>query len=192
MIKRLRQEMARRGLTNFEAAVMDAQALAFPAGSFDCALCAFALHSFPHADRVLDEFRRVLAPEGRLGLTLSSRWWWEGDDRWTWHGELLEPLGAPIHPNPPRFTTTPEVEAALDDHGFEDVSVVEDTFPLVFGDFDEWWRWGWSHGYRRILESMGDEELQHYRESCAHELAKRTGRAIEGRLKVLLASARRA
>ena len=41
---------------------MDAENLDFPASFFDFVLCGFALQFFPHLDRALEEFRRVLKP----------------------------------------------------------------------------------------------------------------------------------
>jgi O-methyltransferase/aklanonic acid methyltransferase len=193
MVDRLRQEIMRRGLTNGQAGIMDAEELAFFDGSFGYVLCAFALDGLPDPDRALAHLSRVLRPGGRLGLTLSSRWWFEGDDRWRWHEEFLISLELQLHSGDSRFATAHEVESVLAAHHFQGISVMEDAFPLVFRDFEEWWRWGWSHGYRRVLEAMGEEELERYQESCAQELSVRaTSRGIEGRLEVLLATAERA
>ena len=40
------------------------------------------------------------ARAGLLGLVVSDRWWWEGDDRWGWHSDLLESLGVRIQVDP--------------------------------------------------------------------------------------------
>src|SRR5579862_7552776 len=44
----------------------DAQALPFPDGAFDAALCGFGLRNLDDPARGLREWRRVLAPGGRL------------------------------------------------------------------------------------------------------------------------------
>ena len=41
----------------------------FPDAAFDRVLCGFGLMFFPHQDQALAEFRRVLKPGGRLGVS---------------------------------------------------------------------------------------------------------------------------
>jgi ubiquinone/menaquinone biosynthesis C-methylase UbiE len=48
--------------------VGDAEALPFPAASFDTVVATLALGSIPHVDRALAEVRRVLRPGGKLVL----------------------------------------------------------------------------------------------------------------------------
>ena len=61
-----RAEAARRGLANVEFQAGDAQALPFPAASFDVVVCRAAYHHLEHPERVLAEMRRVARPGGRL------------------------------------------------------------------------------------------------------------------------------
>jgi SAM-dependent methyltransferase len=68
---------------------MDAQQLAVRSESFDAVVCSFALGSFPDPLSALSECWRVAHSGGRLGLVVSDRWWWEGDERWSWHSDLL-------------------------------------------------------------------------------------------------------
>jgi SAM-dependent methyltransferase len=49
-----------------------ADALPYPAGSFDAVVCAFGIGHFPDPERVLAEFARVVVPGGRVALS-----WWE-------------------------------------------------------------------------------------------------------------------
>jgi ubiquinone/menaquinone biosynthesis C-methylase UbiE len=56
----------------------DAQALAFPDGSFDTLVCPVSLCSVPDDRQAIAEMRRVLRPGGRLLLAdhvASSAWW---------------------------------------------------------------------------------------------------------------------
>ncbi len=192
MIGRLAEEIRRRGVRNVLPVLMDAQRLAFPDGSFDAVLCGFALDLFPDPARALREFNRVLRADGRVGLSISSSWWWEGDDRWKWHGELMESLGVGAGLEPRQFATSPEVEEALLGARFVDVRVGEERFGLTFADPEEWWRWAWSHGYRGVLEAMSPGQLEQYREACFRELRRMAASGgIRGRLEVVLATARR-
>jgi ubiquinone/menaquinone biosynthesis C-methylase UbiE len=52
---------------------MDAEALAFPDGSFDAALCALGLMYVPDPDKALAEMTRVVAPGGRVVAAVWGR-----------------------------------------------------------------------------------------------------------------------
>jgi SAM-dependent methyltransferase len=188
MVGRLRQELAARGVDNAAVCRMDAQALGFPGGRFDAVLCGFALDAVPHPQRALAEFHRVLGRVGRLGLTVAPDWWWEVDDRWRWHGELLESLGVRMHGEAAEGRLgTEEVRVAVRAAGFVAVAVAEELFPLVFADAQQWWRWAWSHGYRQVLEAMDQATLECYRAACFERLGVLWGSgAVHGRLKVWL------
>ena len=167
---------------------MDAQQLAVRSESFDAVVCSFALGSFPHPPSALAECWRVARPRGRLGLVVSDRWWWEGDERWSWHGDLLEAVGVPAPAG--RFASAEAINSVLNETGWELQDLVAESFPMVFSGADEWWAWAWSHGYRRILESMGAAELAHYRTECFRQLQQH-GMPVLGHLEVFLACATR-
>ena len=102
----------------------------------------------------------------------------------SWLERLLLSLGVHVHGRPPRFDDPELVRAILERHGFKRVSVAAEEFPLRFVDFDEWWRWGWSHAYRKILESLANPELDRYRIEAASHLERMS--PIEARLEVLI------
>jgi SAM-dependent methyltransferase len=171
-----------RGISNAFVARMDVIALAFPERMFDTVLCGFALAGLPTP--ALRECSRVLRAQGRIGLTVSEGWWWEGDARWQWHSALLEALGIRVDLESRRFSTTQHLAAVLADHGFEGMSVAMESYDLVFADVSEWWSWAWSLGYRQILERMSSSQLERYRVACFEHLQHRP---VQGRLQVFLA-----
>jgi ubiquinone/menaquinone biosynthesis C-methylase UbiE len=65
MVQSTAAEAARRGLSQVRTARMGAEALEFPAASFDAVLCALGLMYVPDVDAAMREMRRVLAPGGR-------------------------------------------------------------------------------------------------------------------------------
>jgi len=65
MIEEVVRRASREGVDNVHAAVMDAQSLAFPDGSFDAAFCLFAFFFLPDRARAFRELFRVLRPGGR-------------------------------------------------------------------------------------------------------------------------------
>jgi ubiquinone/menaquinone biosynthesis C-methylase UbiE len=190
MVKRLREEIARQQLSNARALLMDANRMAFRDRSFDYVLCSFALDSLSDQNRALLEFRRLVGWDGQIGLAISSSWWWEEDERWEWFAQLLDSLEITVRSGPRPLGTLEEVEAALENAGLVGVSATEETFDLAFADEEEWWKWGWSHGWRRVLEAVDDATLEHYRSACIERLRSSRSPGIEGRLKTIVAFAR--
>jgi ubiquinone/menaquinone biosynthesis C-methylase UbiE len=79
MLDKARRRLARYGLTNFEIAVGSALAIDEPYAGFDLVLNCYMFDLLDERDwaGVLDEFRRVLKPGGRLvlaNMTLGERW----------------------------------------------------------------------------------------------------------------------
>lgn len=73
MIAAAREKLRRQGLSNVEYSVRDAldELQRLPDKSVDLILSCFALHYLDTA-KVFDEMRRVLRPDGRIGIATSS------------------------------------------------------------------------------------------------------------------------
>jgi SAM-dependent methyltransferase len=65
MLEAVAAEAAGRGLSNVTVRQAAAEALPFPAGSFDLVLCRFTAHHWQDLEAGLREARRVLKPGGR-------------------------------------------------------------------------------------------------------------------------------
>jgi SAM-dependent methyltransferase len=184
MVDRARYEIGSGGLPNTLLVRMNATTLAFPDSVFDAVLCGFALNGLSTPALALQEFSRVLRAHGRLGLSISEGWWWEGDERWQWHSALVESLGIRIDFRPRQFTKADDLGATVSNQRFDHVSVVSESYDLVFADAGEWWRWAWSHGYREVLEGMSPPQLERYCVVCFEHLQERP---VHGRLQVFIA-----
>jgi arsenite methyltransferase len=67
-------EAEKRGLSSrVQFIVGDAEALPFPAGSFDAVLCECAFCTFPDKAKAATEFARILRPGGRVGMSDLTR-----------------------------------------------------------------------------------------------------------------------
>lgn len=137
---------------------MNAESLDFPDGSFDLVLCGFALWFFPHPEAALREFRRVLRPGGRIGLTT----WTDDCPYQNW---VLRELHACLPPDAPRtppgrrFGTADSLEPVLRETGFAPVATAIEEADFVYPDLDEWWSSIWTAGYRRLVENLQPPEL---------------------------------
>jgi ubiquinone/menaquinone biosynthesis C-methylase UbiE len=154
MLARAAAALRARGHPAARLSVMDAERLALGGGTFDVVLCAFALSSIPHPERALREIRRVLRPGGRVGLVDTAAWYFQQDPRWRWHGEALCAAGVLPAAGVPPADDRATLSEALRRAGFAAVRATEAAVDLPFRDADEWWRWSWSHGSRRLFEAV--------------------------------------
>ena len=164
MVEATAAECARRGLSHVTVRRMDAEEHDFPDDHFDRVLCGFGVFFFPHPYRALAEFRRVLAPGGRLGLST----WGQNDHRWDWLDDLIRPY-LPPKPEPPKDATDdpkpdfrkPEgLRAFLSREGFADIQVVTDEDEHLYASPAQWWAELWTHGARIFLEAIIDNRGQ--------------------------------
>jgi SAM-dependent methyltransferase len=150
MVRAANEEAERRGLGT-RVRVMDAERLEFPDGTFDRVLCGFGLMFFPHLDQALAQFRRVLRPRGRLGVS-------------TWRVSPAEDLHAVLgelsllgdnNQRPPGWITEPDdVARVAVDAGFTDVQVVEDSLTFVYADVEQYWHGLRGNLTRRIADGL--------------------------------------
>ena len=116
----------------------DALALEYPPESFDLALCQQGLQYFPDPTKAMREMRRVLRPEGRVGIAV-----WQGLERHDFLRALTESevkhlstLGVTYEDAAAPFLLG-DAEWLLDatvNAGFEDVRVEQRSFDGRFRD----------------------------------------------------------
>jgi phosphatidylethanolamine/phosphatidyl-N-methylethanolamine N-methyltransferase len=69
MLRKAQKRVSELCLRNVEGlALMDAERLAFPDGSFDVIVAQYVVTTVPHPEATLDEFARVLRPGGEIVL----------------------------------------------------------------------------------------------------------------------------
>jgi SAM-dependent methyltransferase len=172
MVEQTSREIEQRALSNVKVHQMDAEYLQFSDESFDFVLCGFAVFFFPQLDRALSEFRRVLRPQGCIGLST----WGQSDDRWKWYDDLFEAyLPSPPEEQPPQNPPTPGpvfdrvdgLVALLGGAGFAATRVVSEDADFIYVSEEEWWQTQWSHGARGGLEHIerkgGAELLERFK-----------------------------
>jgi ubiquinone/menaquinone biosynthesis C-methylase UbiE len=170
-------ERARQAAPSAEVHVGDATSLDFDDGSFDVVLSAFTVFFMPDPTAALTDWRRVLAPGGRIVLST----WAAGDPRWEFEREIRRSYLGQIDPAAlqelgkgvqllERFSDADKVAAELRTAGFDAVEQAEERIDFVFPDEQAYWDWNWSHGTRVVLEAVPEEALRRYQAEVAQAM----------------------
>lgn len=164
-----RAKAAALGLGNVELVEGDFRALPYPDGAFDVVCCVFGIFFVPDMAAAIAELWRMVAPGGRLALTV-------------WGPDLFAPLAATFWTAvraelPPeteagssatRLETPDDVRALLAAAGLGgeiDAVAVPGSHPLR--DADDWWTIVIGSGMRGPVDQLGPEAAARVRAVCA-------------------------
>lgn len=159
MVHETSMEIIRRRLKNVQIRQMDAESLDFPDETFEYVLCGFALQFFPHLERALAEFRRVLKVQGRIVVST----WGADDERWAWYKELRVAYEANVRLQSQSFERPEALKQIFCDAGFSDIKILTQPFDWVCSQPEEWWDAQWSMSSRAGLEKLEPLALEQFK-----------------------------
>jgi SAM-dependent methyltransferase len=133
--------LARRRHRGIRFLRADAEALPFPERSFDAVVCNFAINHLPRPEHAMEEFARVVAPNGAIALSA-----WDLPERNRFLGILVDALRAcgvsrrrGAGPDPYRFADEDELRGLLCGAGLEEVDVQAVSLTERVSHTDELW-----------------------------------------------------
>jgi SAM-dependent methyltransferase len=145
MVEVARAEAERRGLTNVECRVMDAQRLELPDASVDGVMSRFGMMLVPDPRAAAAEAHRVLKPGAVFAYTVPA-----APDRNPWAGLVgvaalqcghALPPGDPFGPGGMFSLASEEKNRTMvEQAGFTDVATGTMSVPQRYEDFESYWR----------------------------------------------------
>jgi ubiquinone/menaquinone biosynthesis C-methylase UbiE len=157
MIEATAQDAAKVA-ANIELRVGDAMAPGLPPASYDVVASSLVLFFLPDPLAALREWRDLLRPHGRIGVSTFGPY----DQRWA---DLVDGAMRKHHPIPAvapasrqgPFVSDDGMEQLLRDAGYRDVRTVTKTVSPRFDDPEHWYRWSLSTGRREYWAAMSDD-----------------------------------
>ena len=138
MIDIARRNATAQSATNTDFQVMDCSKLGFADGVFQGAISAFGFQIFTDPERAAQEARRVLAPEGRIAVSV-----WGPAERVPALHVMVGPMLEHAEPDETGYIPTPyetggpgEMVAFLEQAGFRDCQETRVEHPMRFADED--------------------------------------------------------
>ena len=165
-----------------EVHVGDAQGPDVLAESFDLVASSLVLFFLSDPADALRAWRAALVPGGRVGVSTF------GDYSPGWRD--VDAVFAPYLPKQmadPRtqdsespFASDAGVERLLTAAGFSEIRTVTTTVAVRFVDEEQWYRWTWSQGQRRMWEAVPEDDRAAVRSEAGERLERM--RDDEGRI----------
>jgi SAM-dependent methyltransferase len=170
-----RENAQRAGVKNVETRVLDGEDLNLPDDSFDAIVCRLGLMYFPHREKALAGFHRVLKKDGRVGLVVFSAP--ENNRFFSSAISIVRrraglPTPALGQPGPFSLASPRVLENLLTSARFRDVEVKRESAPLRMESADECVRFmRESFGaLQQMLSGLGEKEQMDAWEEIRHEL----------------------
>ena len=189
-----RENAQRAGLKNVETRVLDGENLKLPDDSFDAVVSRLGVMLFPHQDKAVAGFHRVLSKDGRLGLIVFS----VPENNLFLSGPLSIvrrraglPAPLPGHPGILSLGNPGVIENLLTRSGFRDVQVRRQLAPLRMSSADECVRFmKESFGnLHQMMSRLSEKEKSEAWEEIRNEMGQfETGGRFTGPCELVIAS----
>ena len=160
MVDATTADIDQRGIANVDLQVMDASAPRFPHAGFDIVASSLVIFFLPDPAAALDNWRELLVPGGRLGLSTfgaPSAVWQAVDAVFR---PYLPPamLDARTTGATGPFESDAGVESLVREAGFVNVRTESFDLGVVLTDVEHWSRWSHSHGQRAMWDAVPEAD----------------------------------
>jgi SAM-dependent methyltransferase len=172
MVQAVQADVKARGLSNVDVQLMDASAPDLEGTTFDLLASSLVLFFLPDPARALRNWRELLKPGGRVGVTTFG----PIDPKWVAVDSHFRPylpkelLDARASGFTGPFGSDEGVADLFAAAGFVDIRTTNLDLTATFRDADHWHEWSWSHGQRVMWEAVPEERRPEVRAATAASL----------------------
>jgi len=170
MLNVAEQQIKRHGITNVDLHIMDAEKLDFKSDYFNAIACSFGLFFLPDMAKALQEWQRVLKPQGQLLFTSFAKP--------SFHPladlfiSRIQSFGVEIDKARwQQLETTTTCQQFLNDCGYINIETHTEQLGYHLHSEQDWWELCWSTGYRGLLEQLDALQLAEFRQQHLQEIA---------------------
>ncbi|WP_346877946.1 class I SAM-dependent methyltransferase [Clostridium sp. UBA5712] len=159
MVSETHKDILNNKICNAEVKNMNAQNLNFKKDSFDNVICGFGIGYLLLSENRLNGILGVLKNGGRVGFSI---WGKQEDQKWLteivnkYLPTNIQKENKDRKPDIPKFDTVVDVKKILDESGFKNVKVHEESTDVVYKDKEEWWQEMCTNAVRGIFEKIED------------------------------------
>lgn len=162
MLSKARHKAERAGFRNTRFRIGDAMDLPYPAHSFDVVLGAQMLWFMPNPLHALKEWRRVLRPGGRLGISSQGKAAFQPMMKMYW--DLLGRYGLEVpKPSGPTFESVNECRRFLRNAGLREIRSDVGEFGYPLDTAEDWWTIVWNTGLRSGVRRLAPPDRGSFR-----------------------------
>lgn len=136
---------------------MDAENLSFLDSIFDIVFCGFALFFFPNKNKAINEFKRILKPNGDLAVSI----WGKSNSLLNpWVKEQAKEMGAKKIISIKSLNDKEALYKLLKNANLSDIKIVEESKTFYHETPQAWWESLFSRGARAEIEQLSQSNLK--------------------------------
>jgi ubiquinone/menaquinone biosynthesis C-methylase UbiE len=170
MLDQARKKAAALNLRNVEFLERDMQALGFPDGHFDVAVCAFGIFFVEDMDRQLSHIASLVKPGGRIMISCFE------ESYFTPLKEMFfartEAYGAPTPPQTwRRIAHEQGCRQLFEAVGLTDIRIEKKNVGYHLDSAEDWWSIVWNAGLRRMVSQLKPADQQRFKQEHLKEIS---------------------
>jgi ubiquinone/menaquinone biosynthesis C-methylase UbiE len=172
MLGRARQKAASLGFGNIEFVERDMQALGFPSGSFDVAVCAFGIFFVEDMDAQLSHIASTVKPGGRIMIAnFEENYFHPLKDLMV---NRFEAYGAHMPPQTwKRIASEAGCRELFEKAGLSNITVDRKNVGYYLDSAKEWWDVVWNAGFRRMVGQLSQSNQEQFKREHLQEVEAR-------------------
>jgi len=169
MLDQARRKAALLNVRNVEFLERDMQALGFPAGHFDAAVCAFGIFFVDDMDAQLSHIVDAVRPGGQVAITGFQEDYFHPlvdlmFDRLVDYGIQKQSQDWK------RIATEAGCRGLFGQAGLQNIQVEQKNVGYYLDSADEWWDVIWNAGFRRLVNQLSAEDQEQFRREHLQEV----------------------